>query len=400
MKPFFQRMAKLTDKTTAALRRLCRWDLLAFLVIVSLAAFYLRYVNFPFESADYKYFLKKWYDSIDAAGGFRGIGQVYGNYTPPYMYLMALMTYLPVSDLVAIKLFSILFDYLLAFFVGLLVKQVSGSKVTALMAYTATLFLPTVFFNSALWAQCDSIFVTFLIMSLYFMLREKDCASMISFGLAFSFKLQAIFFIPVLLLALLKKRIRFRAFLLAPLVFFLLGLPAVIMGMRFSDAYGVYFLQASYYPQINLNAPNLYVWWEGMFNYAPYEGFESSMVWFAFGAVGCAMLPLYKTDFSSDDRHVWILITAFFAAFMPFVLPHMHERYWYFSDILALILLFCRPKEWYLSLLIFLPSLYAVCIYLFYASHDALAFFALLMLAGICLLGAALWKHVKSIAKA
>ena len=137
-----------------------------------------------------------------------------------------------------------------------------------------------------------------------------------------------------------------------------------------------------------------------MFNYAPYEGFESSMVWFAFGAVGCAMLPLYKTDFSSDDRHVWILITAFFAAFMPFVLPHMHERYWYFSDILALILLFCRPKEWYLSLLIFLPSLYAVCIYLFYASHDALAFFALLMLAGICLLGAALWKHVKSIAKA
>ena len=400
MKPFFQRMAKLTDKTTAALHRLCRWDLLAFLVIVSLAAFYLRYVNFPFESADYKYFLKKWYDSIDAAGGFRGIGQVYGNYTPPYMYLMALMTYLPASDLVAIKLFSILFDYLLAFFVGLLVKQVSGSKVTALMAYTATLFLPTVFFNSALWAQCDSIFVTFLIMSLYFMLKEKDCASMISFGLAFSFKLQAIFFIPVLLLALLKKRIRFRAFLLAPLVFFLLGLPAVIMGMRFSDAYGVYFLQASYYPQINLNAPNLYVWWEGMFNYAPYEGFESSMVWFAFGAVGCAMLPLYKTDFSSDDRHVWILITAFFAAFMPFVLPHMHERYWYFSDILALILLFCRPKEWYLSLLIFLPSLYAVCIYLFYASHDALAFFALLMLAGICLLGAALWKHVKSIAKA
>ena len=246
MKPFFQRMAKLTDKTTAALRRLCRWDLLAFLVIVSLAAFYLRYVNFPFESADYKYFLKKWYDSIDAAGGFRGIGQVYGNYTPPYMYLMALMTYLPASDLVAIKLFSILFDYLLAFFVGLLVKQVSGSKVTALMAYTATLFLPTVFFNSALWAQCDSIFVTFLIMSLYFMLKEKDCASMISFGLAFSFKLQAIFFIPVLLLALLKKRIRFRAFLLAPLVFFLLGLPAVIMGMRFSDAYGVYFLQASY----------------------------------------------------------------------------------------------------------------------------------------------------------
>ncbi len=374
---------------------LSHWDTIAFLLVITVASFILRYLNFGFESADYKYFLVKWYDQIDAAGGLAGIGQVYGNYAPTYMYLMAIMTYLPVSPLVAIKLFSIVFDYLLAVYVALLVRHLTGKDTPAIMAYTATLFLPNVFINGAIWGQCDAMFTAFLVMSLYYMLKDKSIASMVFFGVAFSFKLQAIFFLPVIILALCKKKLKWYSPLFAVAVFLLAGLPAVIAGMSPADAYGVYFVQAGYYSDLTLNGPNLYAAIHQLKTYKLYEGFADSLVFFAFGAVGCAMWPIYRSKRKSIDGEGWLLMALFFAAFMPYVLPHMHERYWFFSDVLALIWVFCRPKQWYVSLLLILPSLYASAIYLFGTDHTILAYAAVVMLMGICLVGKALWEALR-----
>ncbi len=382
-----------TERLPAIGHAVARLDLAAFLLVVSAAALALRYINLPFTSADYSYYLSKWYADLQAAGGFAGIGQVYGNYTPAYMYLMALMTHLPLTDVVAIKLFSIVFDYVLAVFVGLTVLHITRSKPSALMAYTATLFLPGVFINSALWGQCDSIFTAFLIMSLYFLLKERSVASMLCFGLAFSFKLQAIFFLPIVIIALCKRKLKWWSPLLAVAVFLASGLPAILAGMSPGDAYGVYFVQASYYEKLSMNAPSLYEAIQQLMTYAPYEGFDSSLVWFAFGATGCAMLPLYRKRFPIEDSMVWLLAALFFAAFMPFVLPHMHERYWYFADILAVILVICRPRMWYAALLLMIPSLYAVAVYIFRVENRYLPAFALVMLVGICAVGYLLWKQ-------
>ncbi len=369
-------------------------DTVAFLLVVSVAAFILRYMNFPFESADFEYFLAKWYEAIDAAGGVRGIGQVYGNYTPTYMYLMAIMTYLPVSPLVAVKLFSVAFDYLLAMYVALLVRRLTGKSTSAVMAYTATLFLPNVFINSAIWAQCDGMFAAFLVMSLYYMLKDRSVASMVCFGLAFILKLQSVFFLPIIILGVCKGKLKWWSPALAVGVFLLGGLPAILAGMSPADAYGVYITQASYYPQLNMNAPNLFSAVHSLKTYSSYDGFADSMIPFAFGAVGCAMYPIYKAARRSLDDEAWFMATLFFAAFMPYVLPHMHERYWYFSDILALVWVFCRPKQWYVTLLLIIPSLYSVCIFVFSTDHTLLPYFALVMLAGICLVGKHLWEKL------
>ncbi len=374
---------------------LAHWDTLAFLLVITVASVILRYMNFGFESADFRYFLIKWYNQIDAAGGLAGIGQVYGNYAPTYMYLMALMTYLPLSPLVAVKVFSIVFEYLLAVYVALLVRHLTGKNTLAVMSYTATLFLPNVFINGAIWGQCDAMFTAFLIMSLYYMLKDRSIASMVCFGVAFSFKLQAIFFLPVLILALCKKKLKWWSPAVAVGVFLLSGLPAIIAGMSPSDAYGTYILQAGYYDQLTLNAPNLYAAIHQLKTYTTFEGFADSLVFFAFGAVGCAMYPIYKASRKSMDGECWLLISLFFAAFMPFVLPHMHERYWFFSDILALIWAFCCPGKWYVSLLLLLPSLYASGIYLFATDHTILAYAALVLLVGICLVGKLLWERLR-----
>ncbi len=383
------------NKISAFTKSLMRYDLLAFLLVISAAAFYMRWLNFPFESADYKYFLSIWYTDIDAAGGIAGIGNVYGNYTPAYMYLMAIMTHFPISGLFAIKLFSVIFDFIMAVFAGLCVLELTGKKTVALASYTAVLFLPSVFINSSIWAQCDSIFVCFLIMSLYFMLKGKSIPCMVFFGLAFSFKLQAIFFIPVLILASIKGKVKWWSFALAIGTFFAMGLPAVIAGMSFSDAYGVYFLQANYYSQINMNAPNLYSAILQLMTYVPYEGFADSLIWFTFGGVGCAMLLLYKSRFDKDDNFIWLLIAVFFAAFMPFLLPHMHERYWYLCDILALITVFCRPKYLPVSVSLLVPSLYSLSVFIFRTEKRFMPFFGLVMLVGICAVGYGLYQNVK-----
>lgn len=375
-------------------------ELPAFFLVVSVAAWMLRWLNFPFESMDYTYFLSQWYEEVEALGGFPALGHVIGNYTPAYMLLMVLMTYLPLSPLYAIKLVSVAADYLLAVFVGLLIRRISRSDVTALMAYTATLFLPAVFLNSALWGQCDAIYVAFLVMSLYYILREKSVAAMICFGVAFSFKLQAVFFLPVVILAALKGKIKGWSPGVAILTFFASGLPALIAGMSFADAYGVYILQAGQYSELSLTAPNFYICLDHLVSAAECDAnFAASLVWFAFGAVGCAMLPLYRKSYRTDDDRLWLTMAAFFAAFMPYVLPHMHERYWYFSDILALMLLFVFPKRWYMSIAVMLPSLYAVCCYLFDSDREKLLLMALLMLAGICLLGRELYRQVRRQAK-
>ena len=74
-----------------------------------------RFVSRHYVSADYTIFLKHWYDTIKAGGGFPALNQQIGDYNVPYLYLMAMFTYLPVRALAAIKMASIAFDVVLAF---------------------------------------------------------------------------------------------------------------------------------------------------------------------------------------------------------------------------------------------------------------------------------------------
>jgi Gpi18-like mannosyltransferase len=369
-------------------------ELTAFLLIVSALAVFLRASNFEFESNDYRTFLSAWYVALQEAGGFEGIGTVYGDYTPLYMYVLAFMTYLPLSDLYSIKIFSCIFDFILAVYVGLIVRRLRGTDLSFCIGYTLTLILPNVFLNSAVWAQCDGVFTAFIVMSLYYIMQGKDIPAMILYGFAWSFKLQSVFFLPVVILAALKKKIRWQSLFLVAGVYFLCGLPAVFAGMSFGDAYGVYFNQMGEYSSLTMNTPNLYNWVTGLTE-VDLDGFGKGAVAIAVCAVAIAMLPLYRKQYRTDDDRLWLTMAAFFAAMMPFVMPHMHERYWYLSDIFALCLLLVEPKKWYVSAAVILPSLYVVCSYLFGLNIVERGLLALVMLAGIVGIGKELYRSLK-----
>src|ERR1051325_1467448 len=95
-------------------------DLLFVISCIALAI-PLRLSLFPYETSDYHNFVGPWYDHL-WQNGFKGFKANFSDYTPPYLYLLWLTTYLAIPKLYAIKLISLLCDFAIAF-VGLLLVR-------------------------------------------------------------------------------------------------------------------------------------------------------------------------------------------------------------------------------------------------------------------------------------
>ncbi|MEG2455720.1 MAG: conjugal transfer protein TraL, partial [Oscillospiraceae bacterium] len=155
------------------------------------AAFFLRVLMLDHITYDYQDFLSQWAAFFRDNGGFSAVKLPVGNYNAPYLYFMALISYFKVPDLYLIKLFSVLFDVLLAWGGLRLAKTVckDGSNLPYAV-FCALLLLPTVMLNGAYWGQCDSIYAALTLHALASGLDRKPVSSVLLLAVAFSFKLQ------------------------------------------------------------------------------------------------------------------------------------------------------------------------------------------------------------------
>jgi Gpi18-like mannosyltransferase len=179
------------------------------LAIGIIFAITIRLVCVPNKSVDYKYFLDPWYDFIASHGGFSALKYGFADYTPSYLYWLLIASTLlsGLPKILAIKLFAMSVDFICAFFTYKIVKLKYPVGKMANWAFLAVILSPTVIYNSSLWGQCDVIYTTGLIACVYFLSIHKQVPALISFGVALSFKLQAMFLAPLLLTLLVKKRI-------------------------------------------------------------------------------------------------------------------------------------------------------------------------------------------------
>ena len=113
------------------------------------AAFVLRALFFSYETLDYQDFLARWVQYFRDNGGFAALKDSVGNYNVPYLYFLALFSYVDIYDLYLIKLLSTFFDVLLAFGAMRLTGLFTRSRARLLFVYFAVLFWPTVVLNSA-----------------------------------------------------------------------------------------------------------------------------------------------------------------------------------------------------------------------------------------------------------
>ena len=173
----------------------------AFLLIATILAVVLRLSLLGFKSADYDVYTKVWYDTLQTMG-YAALKTDFSNYSPPYLYLLYLVVqFLPnMQPVVAIKIPSIITDFVCAGLVYQIIRVKSNNPVLALLGYVATLLAPVMILNSSFWGQADSIYTAALLACLYFLLLRRNWLALLSFGIAFAFKLQAIFLAPLLVI--------------------------------------------------------------------------------------------------------------------------------------------------------------------------------------------------------
>ena len=298
---------------------------------------------------------ERWYDFIVENGGFAALQYNFSSYNVPYLYLMAVSSVLfPEFPVIfVLKGISIVFDLACAFFVYKCVCFKYHQRGRSYLAALATLFAPTVVLNGAMWGQSDAIYTTFLVACLYFLLTRRQAVAFTAFGLAISFKLQAIFLPPLFLWLFVKKKVNIQYFLLAPLCWFILLLPAWFVGRPFGELLLTYPNQRSAFSSLTKAAPNLYQWIsDDYYNFYPVGIAFAVMVTVALAVV------VYKSLVKiTADRLIFLAFLSVLV--MPHLLPKMHDRYFFPADAIAILFAFYWPRYWYAPIVVGLASLLA-----------------------------------------
>jgi Gpi18-like mannosyltransferase len=304
-------------------------------------------------SGDYSNFLKPWLQQIVDQGGWASLGRAIGDYTPPYIYLLTFISYFPQANssepyLLGIKIISIGFDLVLMVGVYLNAK-LWLTKIHPLFPASIAiiaLFLPTVIINGSLWGQIDASYTGLSLIAIYYLQKQKPLAASIWYGVAFSFKLQAIFFLPVFIIYFwFHYRHKIYYVLIIPIVYYVLALPAILAGRSVVEITEIYFLQTQTYKLLTLNMPNLYQWFPNQ----RYEDLHQMAIglFIVLMAIQFLMMLLTKVTLTMKPLLLlayWILLMA------NFFLPAMHERYLFAADVLILVIVFQFKSKFYLVL--------------------------------------------------
>ena len=345
-------------------------------------------------TSDMRFFLIPWYDYLQYRGILKALGDNFSNYTPPYTYLLALMT-LTVSFLpkvTAIKLISISADFINAFLVYKIVRLKYPSGLAPFWAAGAFLCLPTIFINSAIWGQADALYTVFLLAGLYFFLKEKPLWGMLAFSVSFAFKAQAIFLAPFLAVLFFKKQIKIWQFFLVPAVYILLCLPVVLLGRSWVDVLTIYLNQSETFHWLSANAPNIYIFISNRY-YQP--GVVVGLIVALIGiSTWIALSVMGNKSFSRERLVLFALVSV---SLLPFLLPKMHERYFYPADVFSLVAAFFMPELWFVPIAYQVISGLSYTVYMLHASVTNVYIGAVVNVVIIAFL---LWKQIRASSRA
>lgn len=342
-------------------------------LLISILALVIRIKLLSFRSYDFIHFLKPWYDYINHMGRLKALGMQVGNYGITYQFLIALFTYLPGKSIFWYKGLSIFFDYVLAITGAKIYEKMTNNKdeIKSLIVYSIILFSPNVVLNSSVWGQCDSIYVSFICLSLLSMLYNKNWLSFVFLGIAFAFKLQAIFILPFYLLVYLKnKNFSILNALWGLASFYVCNLPGVIMRRSLIAPFEPFIDQASgYQSRINLHYPNL----SGLLYSSLPVGVGLSNIlesFFVFLTIGVIVIGSFYLIFRNNNKFskqeillfsIWIMWTC------VMFLPAMHERYGYAVEILLIVVSMAFPTYWFNTVILIITTFIMYSYFLFSA---------------------------------
>lgn len=286
----------------------------------------------PAVTGDTRDAVVPWLQTILTRGPIGAFAEPFSNYAPSYLYLLALVS--PLADLMnevsVIKTLSVVATGLLVLAVRHLLK-VSGCTHNGEVAIWAAL-LPSVAVNAAGFAQCDAIWSTACVMAVASAISRKPLAMLIWFGVGVAFKAQAIFLAPFVAQRLFSERTPLVLWPVPGLVYVTATLPAALAGWPFFDLLTVYLRQAEWNPEFISNASNL---WAAVQYFAPEAGLQ--WLWLGMLAAAAASVLFAFAFHRVEGTPVNLVALALLSAMiLPFLLPKMHERFFFLADVLAL----------------------------------------------------------------
>ncbi len=285
------------------------------------------------EPPDFDVFLYPWLDHIRHRGPIGAFAEPFGNYAPPYLYLLALFSVLPIPAIAVIKLIAIVCLGWLAFAIAQLVRA-SGCK-DPLTAAVFVLCLPTVIFNGPGLGQCDGLWVGGCLLALAAATEGRVIAAAGWAGLAFAFKAQAAFIAPLILVLVIQQR-QWAALAIPPLIYLAAVVPAWAAGWPLTDLLTIYAEQARLSsPAFVGNAPNVWAI-PASLGWSDTNALAYVLAGLALAAslVGLGARPL--------DRGTMLPAALVCAMIFPFLLPKMHERYFFLAELLAFVLAYWK----------------------------------------------------------
>ncbi len=314
-----------------------------------------------------------WLEFIQSNERWRSLAYSFHNYSGPYVTLLVAFSYLDglISNLHIIKLLSVCGVLFGSYLIWKIARDYADERIPPAIIAGAFLFTPTIVVNSAVWGQADIFYSWLLMLSLYLILKNRLLASVVVFGLAFSFKMQAVFFSPFLLMVFVRDRKSVLYFALIPIVYLLANAPLLLAGRSLIDVLLIYPLQGAVSDRLATQSPNPWFWIYGALNDFPVLYARLYPYLIAFGLVATsiaglaiASLGIFKKEFSIYQN---ILVATLCVALMPFLLPKMHDRFFFAADLFSILLFIVRPRLWSIAAAFQLGSL---CAYVPYFIND------------------------------
>ena len=376
-------------------RGLNRMDL-CYLAALTLIGLGIRVILRVVITDDWLMYWDPWISDLKEMG-FSYLATDRYDYTPTFVYILWAISRLPINPMAAYKGLHCVLDFVAAGILGKMIWKVTGSKRKGILSYGLFLIVPTIWANSALWAQCDIIFMTFLLLCFYFLFEERPCIAMFFYGMAFVFKLQSLFIFPFLVILWVNKKVDLKHFLWIPALYFLSIVPAWIAGRPLMDLINIYMAQgAQDVWSLSIKWPNIYQIIGTQFFLLEYA---SAGTWLILGILMIILYAMAQKRYRITNEFI-VQMALFFAILTPWFLPHMHERYGCVADILAIIYAMMNTKKFYFPLVQILVSFNSYMAYLSHLGSDEPTIYygvwAFAELGLLVLVGLDIWHYMRN----
>lgn len=389
--------------------------LLGYAAVFLLGAF-IRWSYLPHLAADLEFMNSSWFEAIKEGG----MGAVLDpalqyTYSPLHLYMWTVAAKLfgGFDTHVVLKLLSLAFEALTVGAGWLLVRAVLPQERKAmgsLVGFAMLWLSPMMIWNVAAWGQTDVCFAVFGVLAVLLLIRDKPEWALCCLGVALAWKLQAIFLLPLFVMAWFcgNKRFSLLWFLAVPGILLLSGVPMMLVGESPMFAVNIYLGQTDLYTEITYNCPNLYALMGKAIggNKAILGMFSRTGMVLCIGALGMMLVWLTArraklaplATFASQAKfapQATVLLGAWCVFCCVFFLPRMHERY----AIVGELLLICwavslnKPRGYAYVLIELLPTLSAYAKYMYREPFFSLQIGGFINLTLLCALT---WETVRA----